>query len=68
MANPASGLMFGRERRSVDRTKKFPWNVCGVSPRVQRIRITASKPILRVRYRLSAISNFDAIGAFSVQW
>ena len=30
--NPASGLMFGRDRRSVDRTKKFPWKVCMVKP------------------------------------
>ncbi len=36
----------------VDLTKKFPWKVCGTRPRVQRIRITASNPILRVRYRL----------------
>lgn len=50
IANPASGLMLGNERRSVERTKKFPWKVCGVIPRVQRTRITASKPILRVRY------------------
>ena len=49
MAKPASGLMLGRARRSVERTKKFPWNVCAVSPRVHRIRITASKPIFRVK-------------------
>lgn len=26
-AKPASGLTLGRESRSVERTKKFPWNV-----------------------------------------
>lgn len=26
-ANPASGLTLGRDSRSVERTKKFPWNV-----------------------------------------
>ncbi len=47
--NPASGLMFGSERRSVDLTKKFPWKVCRARPRVQRTRITASNPIFRVK-------------------
>lgn len=30
--NPASGLIFGKDKRSVDRTKKFPWKVCILNP------------------------------------
>lgn len=26
-ANPASGFTLGRDNKSVERTKKFPWNV-----------------------------------------
>ena len=36
MAKPASGLMLGSDRRSVERTKKFPWNVCKDTPRMQK--------------------------------
>ena len=32
IANAASGLTLGNERRSVDRTKKFPWNVWILRP------------------------------------
>lgn len=32
--NPASGLMLGRESRSVDRTKKLPWKLVIARPRV----------------------------------
>ena len=32
MPKPASGLTLGRESRSVDRTKKFPWNVWILRP------------------------------------
>ena len=31
--NPASGLMFGNDNKSVDLTKKFPWNVCILNPK-----------------------------------
>ena len=47
-----SGLTFGKDNKSVDRTKKFPWNVLMLIPLVQRSLITASKPIGLVRYRL----------------
>ena len=30
--NPASGLTFGKDSKSVDLTKKLPWNVCMASP------------------------------------
>lgn len=32
MPYPASGLTFGKDKRSVDRTKKLPWNVCIETP------------------------------------
>ena len=48
--NPESGLTFGKLRRSVDLTKKWPWNVWRLIPRVHRILITASNPIFLVKY------------------
>ena len=34
MPNPASGLMFGSESKSVDRTKKLPWKLVMAKPLV----------------------------------
>ena len=34
MPNPASGLMFGSESKSVDRTKKLPWKFVMAKPLV----------------------------------
>ena len=34
IANPASGLMFGNDNKSVERTKKFPWKFVIVIPLV----------------------------------
>jgi hypothetical protein len=30
--NPASGFTFGNDNKSVDLTKKLPWNVCMANP------------------------------------
>lgn len=46
---PESGLQFGNVNKSVDLTKKLPWNVCIAKPRVHLILITASYPIFRVK-------------------
>ena len=38
MVKPWSGLTLGRERRSVERTKKLPWKVCRLRPERERER------------------------------
>ena len=40
---PWSSGTLGRASRSVERTKKLPWNAVGRMPRVARMRSTASK-------------------------
>ena len=61
-------LIFGKDNKSVDLTKKFPWKVCKANPRVHRILITASNPIFLVKYLLKALSNFAAIGVLWTTW
>jgi hypothetical protein len=34
--NPASGFTFGNDSKSVDLTKKLPWNVCMANPLKQQ--------------------------------
>lgn len=60
MPNPASGLTLGSDSRSVERTKKFPWNVCMDKPRVHLSRMTASKPIFLVKYLFRLRSRLSA--------
>jgi hypothetical protein len=35
--NPASGFTFGNDNKSVDLTKKLPWNVCTAIPLKEHI-------------------------------
>lgn len=68
MEKALSGLTFGNASRSVDRTKKLPWNVCSEMPLEARTRMTASRPSGRVRTLESSFWNFAAMAGYRAAW